>query len=48
MARRCDSPDQDIDWEVIGYASLDDYRADQARGFKADLATTLSCYLVTR
>ena len=44
--RHRDDPDPSIGWEAIGYASLADYRADQARGFEADLATALSCYLV--
>ena len=43
-----DNPDQTIDWQVIGYESLDDYRADQKRGFKGDALTSLTCYLVTR
>jgi hypothetical protein len=42
-----DNPDQDMDWQVIGYESIEDYRADQAQGFKADAPTALSCYLVT-
>jgi hypothetical protein len=45
--RHRDTPEQDIGWEVIGYASLDDYRADEARGFKADSPTAMSCSLVT-
>ncbi len=42
-----DTPNRDIDWQVIGYKSLDDYRADQAQGFKGEALTALSCYLVT-
>lgn len=41
-----DDPDPTIRWEVIGYASLDDFRADQARGFKAESPSAMSCYLV--
>jgi len=42
------SANADIDWHVIGYATFEDYKADQQNGFKADSPQALSCSLVTR
>jgi hypothetical protein len=44
--RHRDEPDPAIGWEVFGYATLDDYRQDRARGFKAESPTSMVCYLV--
>lgn len=44
--RHRDEPDPAIGWEVLGYATLDDYRQDRARGFTAASPTAISCYLV--
>ena len=38
--------DMGIDWNVIGYASMQDYDADKLKGFKAEGENDLSCYLV--
>jgi hypothetical protein len=44
--RHRDEPDPAIGWEVFGYATLDDYRQDRARGFTAESPTSMVCYLV--
>jgi hypothetical protein len=41
-----DAPERDTGWEGIGYASLEDYRADEAQGFKAGPASSLACELI--
>lgn len=43
-----DIPNPDIDWHVIGYASLTDYRADKQDGFKANSPNAQACSLVAR
>lgn len=44
--RHRDEPDPAIGWEAFGYATLDDYRQDRARGFTAASETSIACYLI--
>jgi hypothetical protein len=41
-----DGSEADVGWEAIGYATLGDYRADEALGFKATPASSLACELI--
>ncbi len=43
-----DSANAGIDWHVIGYRTMDEYKADQQNGLKADSPDALSCSLVAR
>jgi hypothetical protein len=43
-----DTPNLDIDWEIIGYVSLESYETDKKNGYKATLPNSMSCSLVTR
>jgi hypothetical protein len=46
LRHRADEADLRLGWDVIGYDSLEDYRADEKQGFKGDLPTSMTCYLV--
>lgn len=43
-----EAANMDINWNVIGYASLKQYEADKQKGFETVPGSSLSCYLVTR
>jgi len=43
-----DTPNPDIGWHVIGYATQEEYQADKQDGYTANSPRSQSCSLVTR